>query len=194
MTKRVCIFCGSADGARPIYTEAAAALGRGIAEREWTLVFGGSRMGLMGAVANAALEAGGQVIGVIPQSLVDREIAHTGLTKLHVVKTMHERKAMMADLSDAIVALPGGFGTLDEFAEIVTWAQLGYHRKAVCLLNIDGYYEPFMAFVNHMAREGFIRPHHTSIIVIENTVPAMLNTLMTYEPPLIDKWLEKKDL
>lgn len=194
MTKRVCVFCGSADGARPTYRAAAVELGHGLAARGWTLVYGGSKAGLMGAVADAALERGGKVIGIMPRALVEREIAHGGLTELHITDNMHQRKALMADLSDSVVTLPGGFGTLDEIAEMVTWAQLGYHRKPLVLLNIERFFDPFLVYFDHMSNEGFIRPHHRGILVVRSDVASTLETLETYQPPLVDKWLEKKDL
>ncbi|MDX2161578.1 MAG: TIGR00730 family Rossman fold protein [bacterium] len=194
MSKRVCVFCGSADGVNPAYRAAAVELGNALAERGWTLVYGGGRVGLMGAVADAALAKGGRVIGVIPRALVEREVAHTGLTELHITETMHQRKALMAELSDSVVTLPGGFGTLDEIAELVTWAQLGYHRKPLVLLNTADFYAPFLAYFDHMSAQGFIRPHHRGILVVRTDIASTLETLETYQPPLIDKWLEKKDL
>jgi hypothetical protein len=194
MTKRVCVFCGSADGTRPAYRAAAVELGRALAERGWVLVYGGGKVGLMGAVADAALKAGGQVIGVIPQALVEKEIGHGAVTELIITQTMHERKAIMADRSDGVVTLPGGFGTLDEVAEIITWAQLGYHRKPVILANIDGFFDPLIGLMDHMARQGFIKPAHIGIAVVRSDIPSVMHTLETYQPPLIDKWIDKQDL
>mgnify|MGYP000322795352 CR=1 FL=1 len=194
MSKRVCVFCGSADGVRSVYRAAAIELGRAIAERGWTLVYGGGKVGLMGAVADAALQAGGQVIGIIPQSLVEKEIGHGAVTELMITQTMHERKALMAENSDAVVTLPGGFGTLDEFAEMVTWAQLGYHRKPLILASIDGFFDPLLVLMNHMAEEGFIKQSHIGIAVVRPDIPSVLHTLETYDPPLVDKWIDKDDL
>jgi len=156
--RAICVFCGSSPGLRAEYAEAARALGSLLARRGITLVYGGSDVGLMKIVADACLEAGGQVIGVIPRTLVDREIAHRGLTKLHVVESMHERKALMADLSDAFIALPGGFGTFDEFFEILTWAHLGLHAKPCALVNTAGYFDLLLAMADHAVAEGMLRP------------------------------------
>ncbi|HEY8428354.1 MAG TPA: TIGR00730 family Rossman fold protein [Sandaracinaceae bacterium] len=155
---RLCVFCGSSPGRRPAYLEAARALGRTLAERGHGLVFGGASIGLMGAVADAALAAGGEVIGVIPRSLVDREIAHPGLTELHVVETMHERKALMTRLSDAFLALPGGHGTFDELFEALTWSQLGIHEKPIGLWDVEGYFAPLLSMLDAAVAEGFVRP------------------------------------
>src|SRR3546814_750650 len=153
---RLCVFCGSSDGARPAYRDAAHALGKALADAGIGLVYGGAAVGLMGAVADGALARGGEVMGVLPRSLADRELAHPGLTQLHVVGSMHERKAMMAKLSDGFIALPGGLGTFEELFEIWTWAQLGYHRKPVALLNVDGYYDGLLSFLDHPVREAFV--------------------------------------
>lgn len=190
MSKRVCVFCGSADGVNPAYKAAAVALGQGIAARGWSLVYGGSQRGLMGTVANATLDGGGEVVGIIPESLKDGESAYSNLTELHIVESMHVRKALMEKTSDAIIALPGGFGTLEEFAEIVTWAQLGHHRKPVCLLNIENFYTPLITFIDHMVTEGFVRSHHKDLIVVQNAVEPLLTLLETYDPPHINKWAE----
>ncbi len=192
MSKSVCVFCGSAPGTRPEYVQAAQAIGRGIAERGWTVVYGGGHIGLMGAVADAALAAGGKVIGIIPQYLLDREVGHRGVTELRVVDSMRERKDMMFDLSDAIVVLPGGFGTLDETAEVTTWAQLGYHHKPILLLNQFNFYDKLIDFVNHMTNEGFIRVNHRDILVLCPDVTDVLHKLDTYHPPKIDKYAEIK--
>ncbi len=156
MTRSVCVFCGSAPGARPSYSQAAEELGRALAERSITLVYGGGRLGLMGIVADAALEAGGRVIGVIPRMLIERELAHPGLTRQHVVTTMHERKTLMAEMSDGFVGLPGGMGTFDELVEIVTWAQLGLHAKPVILANIDEYFSALYGMLDNAVQEGFV--------------------------------------
>lgn len=161
----ICVFCGSSNGSDPAYAKAARHLGQAIAGNGLTLVYGGGHVGLMGVVADAALEAGGEVIGVMPKSLVDREIAHTGLTKLHVVSSMHERKALMADLSDGFIALPGGNGTLEEFFEVLTWAQLGEHDKPCGLLNAAGYYDPLLAVFDQMVLMKFLEPVHRDLIL-----------------------------
>ncbi|HZZ39220.1 MAG TPA: TIGR00730 family Rossman fold protein [Acidobacteriaceae bacterium] len=160
----VCVFCASAAGASPAYLKAASVLGRRIAERGYGLVYGGATVGAMGAVADGALAAGGAVAGVIPEVIKDREIEHRGLTELHVVRTMHERKAMLAERADAFVALPGGYGTLDEFIEIVTWAQLRIHQKPCVLVNVRGFYDPLLAFFDHTVREGFIQPENRGLV------------------------------
>jgi uncharacterized protein (TIGR00730 family) len=158
VTRSVCVFCGSAPGARPSYSRAAEEMGTALAHAGLTLVYGGGKLGLMGIVADAVLAAGGRVIGVIPRMLIERECAHPKLTTQHVVTTMHERKTLMADMSDAFVGLPGGMGTFDELVEIVTWAQLGLHAKPVVLANIEGYYEPMYGMLDHAVREGFVTP------------------------------------
>jgi hypothetical protein len=192
--KRICIFCGSSNGARPIYAQAAQAIGQAIARAGYELVYGGGHVGLMGVVADATLQAGGSVIGVIPTALVEKETQHNGLTHLHVVRSMHERKALMADLADAFIALPGGFGTLDEFCEIITWAQLGYHRKPVCMLNVEGFFDAFMAFIDFTVNEGFIKPQHRALILMDADAQQLIDKLATYQPPLTDKWLRHEDL
>jgi len=175
--RRLCVFCGSAPGAHASYGEAARALGLALARRGIGLVYGGGHTGLMGMVADAALEAGGQVIGVIPQTLVEREVAHRGLTELHVVHSLHERKALMGRLSDAFVALPGGFGTLDEFCEVVTWRQLGLHEKPCALLNINGYFDHFLTMLEHAQREGFIAARTMERLIVRNEVTRLLEVL-----------------
>jgi uncharacterized protein (TIGR00730 family) len=172
--KIICIFCASADGATPAYLETARYLGRLIAVRGHGLLYGGATVGAMGAVADGALAAGGEVVGVIPDIIMDKEIGHTGLTELHVVRTMHERKAMLASKTDAFVALPGGYGTLDEFIEIVTWAQLRIHAKPCVLVNLNGYYDGFLKFLDHAVTEGFIRPENRTLILVANNASEAL--------------------
>jgi uncharacterized protein (TIGR00730 family) len=162
----VCVFCGSSPGAHPDYEAAARALGAGLADAGAQVVYGGASVGLMGALADAALAAGGEVVGVIPQSLVDREVAHPGLTALHVVGTLHERKARMAELSDAFVALPGGAGTLEELFEIYTWGQLGLHAKPLALVNVRGYFDGLLAFLDHAMAEGFLPAEHRARLTV----------------------------
>ena len=185
----ICVFCGSSTGSEPEYTEAARTLGKVLAGANIRLIFGGGRVGLMGEVANAALAAGGEAIGVIPNSLVEREIAHTGLTDLHVVGSMHERKAMMSDLSDGFVALPGGTGTLEEFFEVLTWAQLGEHTKPCGLVNVAGYYDPLLAVFDHMVGKGFLSEANRALVIIESDPGALLAKLERYRPPEAIKWV-----
>jgi uncharacterized protein (TIGR00730 family) len=166
-------------------------MGMGLAKRNLGLVYGGGRVGLMGAVADGTLAGSGKVTGVIPQSLVDRELAHVGLSELHVVTSMHQRKAMMAEIADAFIALPGGFGTLDELFEIITWAQLGFHHKPIALLNISGYFDPLILFIEHMATEGFIKPEHRHALLVKDDVDTLLDTLLSYQPPQLEKWINK---
>ncbi len=188
---RICVFCGSNPGRLPIYRETAMALGTLLAREGIGLVYGGARVGLMGAVADAALAAGGEVIGVIPCALEAREVAHQGLTQLHVVATMHARKAMMAELSDAFVALPGGAGTLEEIFEVWTWAQLGDHRKPCGLLNVAGFFDGLTGFLDHAAGEGFMKDAHRGMLLAATTPEAMLAAFSAYQPPLgISKWLD----
>jgi uncharacterized protein (TIGR00730 family) len=192
--KRICVFCGSSVGARPAYREAAQRLGELLADRGIGVVFGGGGIGLMGVVADAALSKGGEVIGVIPESLVRREIGHRGVTKLYVVETMHQRKALMADLSDAFIALPGGYGTLEEFCEAVTWSQLGIQRKPCGLLNIEGYWDGLLALLDHAVDEQFVRPENSELVLVARRPELMLERLGAWTPPAhIEKWLGKEE-
>lgn len=188
----VCIYCGSNSGSRPAYTSAAREMGALLAQRRIRLVYGGGRVGLMGAIADAVLAGGGEVTGVIPESLVSKEVAHLGLKDLRVVASMHERKALMADLADAFIALPGGFGTLEEFAEILTWAQLGLHRKPHGLLNIEGFYDPLLAFFDHAVSENFIRQAHRDVVIAETNPARLLDSLADAQPPNLDKWIDRE--
>ena len=191
--KRVCVFCGSQFGVRPAYREAAEALGRLLAERGIGLVYGGGCVGLMGALADAVLACGGEVIGVIPDSLMRREVGHRGVTKLHVVETMHERKKLMADLADAFIALPGGFGTLEEFLEIVTWSQLGIQQKPCGLLNVAQYWKGLLKVLDHAVDEGFLRPENSQLVLVASTPEYLLEKLMEWEPPArVEKWLDRE--
>jgi uncharacterized protein (TIGR00730 family) len=174
---RLCLFCGSNAGARPIYLESARALGAALAARNIGFVYGGSSIGLMGAAADAVVAGGGEAYGVIPRSMVDREIAHRALTELHVVETMHERKAKMVSLSDAFVAMPGGNGTLDELFEVLTWAQLGIHAKPIALWDVDGYWQPLIAAVDHAVREGFVKPVDRARLLVCADLDELLRTL-----------------
>src|SRR5687767_6843663 len=175
--RRVCVFCGSSVGNQPAYAEAAQAMGAVLAKRGIGLVYGGGNVGLMGVVADAVMAHGGEAIGVIPQSLADREIAHGGITQLHVVDSMHARKAMMAELSDAFVALPGGYGTFEEFFEVVTWTQLGLHRKRCGLLNVGGFYDPLLALVDRASGTGFIKPQNRAIVMADDDPARLLDRL-----------------
>ena len=189
--KYVCVFCGSSMGVQPAYKQAALALGDALARRNFGLVYGGGNVGLMGTIADATLAAGGEVIGVIPDFMVAKEIAHTGLTQLHIVKSMHERKTMMAQLSDAFVALPGGYGTLEEFCEILTWAQLGLHQKPFGLLNVNGYYSPLLKFFDQAVTEEFLRPINRSLVLETSEPENLLDLLANYQPQNVDKWIRK---
>jgi uncharacterized protein (TIGR00730 family) len=188
--RRVCVFCGASSGRVPAYAEAARAFGAAAAARGFGVVYGGGRVGLMGAVADAALAGGGEVIGVIPQELVDRELAHGGLTELRVVGSLHERKALMAELSDSFVALPGGFGTLDELLEQLTWSQLGLHDKPIGLYDVDEYWRPLIALARHATEEGFVRESDLAAIAVGTDAEGLLDRLerMTREPRPRPKW------
>jgi uncharacterized protein (TIGR00730 family) len=189
--KNICVYCGSNFGERNSYRTAACALADEMVALGITLIYGGGNVGLMGVLADSLLSAGGQVIGVIPQALVDKEVAHTGLSDLRIVGSMHERKSMMADLADAFIALPGGLGTLEEFCEVATWAQLGLHRKACGVLNVEGYYDGLLAMLDHATEEKFIRPEHRMIILSETDPRRLIKKLAEYEPPMLHKWLER---
>ena len=185
----VCVFCGSNPGRRPEYLAGAASLARLLAGQGIRIVYGGAHVGTMGALADAGLAAGAEVVGVIPQHLVAAEVAHPGLSRLHVVGSMHERKALMAQLSDAFIALPGGLGTLEEVAEIITWSQLGLHAKPAGLLNLLGYYDNLLRFLDHAAAERFLRPEHRRLIMAEPEPSALLAALASWRPPHSHKWL-----
>lgn len=191
--KRICVFCGSSLGARPAYREAAEELGELLAERGIGLVYGGGCIGLMGVLADTVMRKGGEVIGVIPESLLQREVGHRGVTKLHVVETMHERKALMADLADAFIALPGGYGTLEEFCEVVTWSQLGIQQKPCGLLNIEKYWDGLLAVLDHAVDEQFVRPENSQLVLVASTAEGMLERLAEWSPPEhIEKWIDKR--
>ena len=190
--KSVCVYCGSSSGARPLYVEAARAFGRALVEHDLVLIYGGGKVGLMGTIADTVMEAGGRAIGVIPELLVSKEIGHKGLTELHVVPDMHHRKKMMADLSDAFVAMPGGVGTLEELFEAYTWAQLGYHQKPVAVLNIDGFYDPLIAMLKHTVQEGFMRQTYLDALEFDSDPTELIGKLQRYQPILADKWVEKR--
>ena len=183
------MFCGSSLGGDPAFATAAKAFGALLAGEGLGLVYGGAKVGLMGIVADAALAAGGEVIGVLPRALQERELAHTGLTQLHVVSSMHERKQLMADLADGFVALPGGFGTLDEFCEVLTWAQLGIHTKPCGLLNVNAYYDGFLAQTAACVRGGLMRPEHAAHVLVVTEPPNLLRQLREFRPTLTPKWI-----
>ncbi len=189
--KYVCVFCGSSMGLRPAYKLAAQAMGKTLAQWGLGLVYGGGNVGLMGVVADAALAEGGEVIGVIPEFFVAKEIGHTGLTKLHVVSSMHDRKALMAELSDAFIALPGGYGTFEEFCEILTWAQLGLHQKPQGLLNVEGYYELLLRLFDQAVTEQFLKPELRSLVVESSEPEHLLDLLSNYQPPKVNKWIRR---
>lgn len=189
----VCVFCGSNPGTDPAYTEAARSLGRMLAEANVRLVFGGGHVGLMGVVSNAALEAGGDIVGVIPKFLVERELAHEGLTDLRIVGSMHERKAMMSDLSEGFIALPGGTGTLEEFFEVLTWAQLGEHQKPCGLLNVAGYFDPLLTVFDQMVAKGFLSPSNRDLVLVDSDTDGLLQKLDHYQPPETVKWIDRSE-
>ncbi len=189
--KRICVFCGSSSGARPEYADAARTLASLLAGRGIGLVYGGGKIGLMGILADAMLAAGGEVIGVIPRALLLKEVGHRGVTELRVVETMHERKALMSELSDGFIALPGGFGTLDEFFEILTWAQLGFHGKPCGLLNVAGYFDDILRALDHAVAERFLRPQHRELVLADTSAAALLLQLAAFAPRQDDKWIRE---
>jgi hypothetical protein len=186
----VCVFCGSNPGASPVYAEAARDLGRILAGRGVTLVYGGGRVGLMGVLADAALAAGGRVTGVIPEALAAKELAHGGLTELRVVGSMHQRKALISELSDGFIALPGGIGTLEEWFEVWTWGQLGFHPKPCGMLNVTGYFDHLLAFLDHMTAQCFLSEAHRSMAIVDDRPESLLDRLASYHAPRIRKWIE----
>ena len=190
--KAICVYCGSNAGSRPAYAERAAALGERIAREGLALVYGGGNVGLMGLAADAALAAGGEVIGVIPQQLADWEVAHRGLTELQVVGSMHERKSRMFELSDAFVALPGGFGTLDEMFEMLTWRQLGIGDKPCAFLDVEGFYTPLMGMIDRMVEERFLHPEQRNDLWHGDDLDAMVAWMRAYTPAQADKWMDEK--
>jgi uncharacterized protein (TIGR00730 family) len=191
--KRVCVFCGSSPGARPAYAAAAAAMARSLVARGLTIVYGGGNVGLMGTLADAARAAGGDVIGVIPRSLVAKEVSHTELPDLRIVESMHERKALMADLADAFIAMPGGYGTFEEFCEILTWTQLGLQRKPCGMLNTEGYYNPLLQMFDLAVVEQFVKPVHREMFIADADPEVLLERLLAYQVPKVDKWLGREE-
>jgi hypothetical protein len=191
MLHTVCVFCASHSGADPRYAEAARSFGELLAVSGRRIVYGGGNTGLMGALADAALAAGGEIVGVMPKHLVDREVAHRGLTRLEVVDSMHQRKARLSDMADAFVALPGGLGTLEEFVEVWTWGQLGLHRKPYGLMNVAGFYTPLLAFLDHAVSEGFVRPEHRAMVRVAEDPEQLIAAIESAPPPAQPKWLDR---
>jgi uncharacterized protein (TIGR00730 family) len=189
--KSLCVYCGSSSGITPNYADAARKLAQALVERKIALVYGGGNVGLMGIIADEVMRLGGHVTGVIPKALVRKEVGHRQITELHVVENMHERKAMMADLADGFIAMPGGIGTLEELFEVMTWAQLGFHDKPIGVLNVDGYYDALLAFLQHTVRQGFLRPQHASLLMVESDVAALLHRFETFEAEPHDKFLNR---
>lgn len=192
--RRICVFCGASNGSDPDFQKVTKQLGKAIAEKGFELVYGAGCVGLMGVLADATLSAGGKVIGVIPESLVAKELAHRGLTELHIVKTMHERKAMMADLADGFIAMPGGYGTLDEFCEIITWSQLGFHKKPCAILNVKGYFDHLIKFFDTAQELQFVASRHREMILISTDPLGILDEMVNYRHHAQEKWVSKKDL
>jgi len=191
---KICVYCGSSPGKNPAYSLAAQSLAKAMCERGIGLVYGGAEVGVMGTIANAVLEAGGEAIGVIPRSLAVKEVAHTSLTELHVVASMHERKAMMAELADGFIALPGGWGTLEEIFEILTWAQLGFHEKPCALLNIEGYYDNLFRFLENAFDQEFVSPLYRPMLIEAHDSRALLDQFATYRAPKVRKWMGEDEL
>ena len=188
----LCVYCGSSSGSHPGYVEQARAFGTEMAKRDIALVYGGGKVGLMGTVADAVLAGGGKVIGVIPRQLVDLEVAHPGLTDLRIVASMHDRKALMAELSEGFVALPGGLGTLEEFFEVWTWGQLGLHRKPYGLLNVNGFYDPLVQFIDQLVEQKFVKPEHRRMLIIESDAAMLPVRMSGHHAPAVDKWIDRQ--
>jgi uncharacterized protein (TIGR00730 family) len=191
--KQICVFAGSSSGGRPEYLIAAQKLGQALVRHQISLVYGGAHVGLMGTLADAVLAGGGHVTGVIPENLVAKEVAHEGLSDLRIVSSMHERKAAMADLADGFIALPGGWGTLEEFFEILTWAQLGLHRKPCGLLNVCGYFDGLLSFIDHSIDERFVRREHRHMVIVSGEPDPLLQSLEKYVAPVVEKWLDRAE-
>ncbi len=192
--KRLCVFCGSRTGSNGLFAVAAKDLGTELARRKIELVYGGGNIGLMGVIADAVLDAGGRVTGVIPEALASKELAHKGVQDLRVVSSMHERKALMAELADGFVAMPGGLGTLEEFFEVLTWGQLGFHGKPVALFNVAGYFDGLLSFIEHAVAHQFIRSEHGRMVIAESSAGRLFERLMEYQSPAVSKWLERESL
>lgn len=191
--KSICVYCGSNPGRQESYSMAARELAKSLVEREIRLVYGGASVGIMGLIADTVLRLGGQAVGVIPDALLRKEVAHTNLTELHVTQSMHERKTLMAELSDGFIALPGGIGTLEEIFEVWTWAQLGFHKKPCGLLNVEGYFDSLISFLNHTVAEQFVKEPHRSMLIVERNPDPLLDRFASYEPPTIQKWVGKAE-
>lgn len=191
--KSICVYCGSNPGRIESYTSAARTLAESLIKRNIKLVYGGASIGIMGTIADQVLKLGGQVVGVIPEALADKELTHKNLTELYVTQSMHDRKMQMAELSDGFIALPGGIGTLEELFEIWTWAQLGFHHKPCGLLNVDGYYNALIEFLDHMKTEQFVKPHHRRILIVENDPETLLDQYACYQPPVVTQWVRKNE-
>lgn len=191
--KKLCVYCGASPGGNPEYMKAARRLGLELVKRNIGLVYGGASVGTMGEIANTVIEHGGEVIGVIPQALVDKEVSHDGLTELIVVKSMHERKAVMADHADGFIAMPGGLGTLEELFEVLTWAQLGFHSKPCSLYNVLSYYDPLVQFIEHAVEEQFVKSIHRSLLLIESDPSDLIDAMDNYIPTHIDKWIKRDE-
>lgn len=189
----VCVYCGSSPGQSSVYTETAIDFARELVERDLGLVYGGASVGVMGTLADAVIDAGGETIGVIPEALEAKEVTHTNLTELHVVESMHARKQRMVDLADGFVALPGGLGTVEEIFEVLTWAQLGFHEHPCGFLNLDGYYDDLTAFLDHAVSEAFVKPLHREMVVVESTPETLLDAFSAYEPPDVEKWIDREE-
>ncbi|SFA70437.1 hypothetical protein SAMN04515620_101194 [Collimonas sp. OK607] len=192
--KSLCIYCGSSPGATPVYAQAARELAKAMVEQNIALVYGGGNVGLMGIIADEVMRLGGQATGVIPEALLKKELGHNGLTQLHIVKDMHERKAMMADLSDGFIAMPGGVGTLEELFEVFTWAQLGFHQKPIGLLNVDGFYDGLLQFIQHMVSQRFLKGEQAEILIAEAQPADLLQRFRSFVPHHVPKWLDRNTI
>jgi uncharacterized protein (TIGR00730 family) len=192
--KSLCIYCGSSPGATPVYAQAARGLAQAMVEQDIALVYGGGNVGLMGIIADEVMRLGGQATGVIPEALLKKELGHKGLTQLHIVKDMHERKAMMADLSDGFIAMPGGVGTLEELFEVFTWAQLGFHQKPIGLLNVDGFYDGLLQFIQHMVSQRFLKGEQAEILIAEAQPADLLQRFRSFVPHHVPKWLDRNTI
>ncbi|MEN9919362.1 MAG: hypothetical protein RL662_1798 [Bacteroidota bacterium] len=186
--KRIAVYCGSSSGSDQIFRSKALALGNALAENGFDLVYGGAKVGLMGAVADGTLEKGGKAIGILPRFLAEKELEHKSLTEIILVETMHERKALMSDLSDGFIALPGGFGTMEELFEMLTWAQLSLHKKPIAILNVNGYYDSLIDLINNMLDNGFMKQEYRDLLIVNEDIDILLNQMKSYEPPKNDKW------
>lgn len=187
----ICVFCGSNPGQDPVFMEAAVTVGRYLAENRIRLVFGGGRVGLMGKIADTVMENGGEVTGIIPRDLAEKEVAHENLTELHIVSSMHERKAMMAKFSDGFIAMPGGFGTFEEICEVITWTQLGFQNKPCGILNINGFYDDLIRLFDKSTKQGFIRTIHRELVLVDDDIASLVGAMTGFKPPVLEKWIDK---